>query len=484
VPQEAYYWYYSLNPDLSYFDHPPMVAYSIWLATKMFGHSIFSIKFMAVIWSVLINIFLYMTVINALSHMNSEYKRQIAFVTIIFYNLTIFSHLYAVTMVPDSPLLFFWLLIIFFFQKYIESRKITYIYLTGIALGFALLSKYTAIAILPAIFLILVLDHDARKIFLSPHPYLAIFVSVIIASPIFIWNLNHDWISFKFQFNNRANELRPMQTIYFWQLLASQLFMLTPLMFALFLITTKRVILNWYKDQKARFFFITSIFIIGGFIALSFDTLVKMNWLLPGYIGLFVSTVLVFRNEDILKKRIFKVGAVFSAILIIVAHSILLIPNIPLGEGNTWSGWRETAQNISNIRDKLGGKDKIFVFSNSYKTASLLKYYLPGNEPVFAQNIYGEPALQFDVWGIPSSLEGKSALFIFTDRREYKPEIEKVKKYFDQVSFVAEFNIYFLETIEIRKIYCYYANNYHHYIEQKTLKSGEEKFSFINNDEF
>jgi hypothetical protein len=30
-PQEAYYWVFSLHPALSYFDHPPLTAYTIYL---------------------------------------------------------------------------------------------------------------------------------------------------------------------------------------------------------------------------------------------------------------------------------------------------------------------------------------------------------------------------------------------------------------------------------------------------------------------
>ena len=41
TPQEAYYWYYSQNPDLSYFDHPPAAAYSIWIGTQLFGDTVF-----------------------------------------------------------------------------------------------------------------------------------------------------------------------------------------------------------------------------------------------------------------------------------------------------------------------------------------------------------------------------------------------------------------------------------------------------------
>ena len=33
--QEAYYWCYAQHPALSYFDHPPMVAWMIWLGTQL-----------------------------------------------------------------------------------------------------------------------------------------------------------------------------------------------------------------------------------------------------------------------------------------------------------------------------------------------------------------------------------------------------------------------------------------------------------------
>ena len=35
--QEACYWCYSQHPAPAYFDHPPMVAWMIWLGTQAFG---------------------------------------------------------------------------------------------------------------------------------------------------------------------------------------------------------------------------------------------------------------------------------------------------------------------------------------------------------------------------------------------------------------------------------------------------------------
>jgi len=38
-PEEAYYWNYAMHPSLSYFDHPPMVAWVIRLGTSLFGNT-------------------------------------------------------------------------------------------------------------------------------------------------------------------------------------------------------------------------------------------------------------------------------------------------------------------------------------------------------------------------------------------------------------------------------------------------------------
>jgi 4-amino-4-deoxy-L-arabinose transferase-like glycosyltransferase len=38
-PQEAYYWEWSRRLDLSYFDHPPLAAWTIRLCTALLGDS-------------------------------------------------------------------------------------------------------------------------------------------------------------------------------------------------------------------------------------------------------------------------------------------------------------------------------------------------------------------------------------------------------------------------------------------------------------
>jgi dolichol-phosphate mannosyltransferase len=44
LPEEAYYWNYAQHLDVGYLDHPPMVAWLIWLGTTVFGQTEFAVR--------------------------------------------------------------------------------------------------------------------------------------------------------------------------------------------------------------------------------------------------------------------------------------------------------------------------------------------------------------------------------------------------------------------------------------------------------
>lgn len=460
LPQEAYYWYYSLKPDFSYFDHPPVAAYSIWLGTLIFGNTVFGIKFMGIIWSLLTNILLYRTALLVIESGDADERRSWAFIAVIFFNLTLFAHIYAVIIVPDTPLLFFWMSVIFLIVRFQKTVSLRYLYLAGLALGFGMLSKYTAVAIMPAVFIILLINKASRKILVTPHPYLALLLSAFIFLPVIYWNMENHWVSFGFQFSGRADALKSFQTKYILQLFASQLFILTPLPMILFFRTTAVVLKNRLKDTDAVSLMLTGIFIIGGFLVISLKSLVKMNWLMPGYLGIVVATVLVLKDRISFRSLWIRSGIIASLILILIAYMILLVPNIPLGEGNTWSGWRDAAQKISDLQSKRGGRKAVFIFTNSYKASSLLKFYLHDDQEVYAQNIFGQPALQFDIWGIPDSLSGKNAIYVFSDRYEYKSQIDSVRRFFNRLKPLTTFEYFFNNQEKTRIISCYFGEGY------------------------
>ena len=44
LPEEAYYWNYAQHLDIGYLDHPPMVAWMIWVTTKLGGNTEFAVR--------------------------------------------------------------------------------------------------------------------------------------------------------------------------------------------------------------------------------------------------------------------------------------------------------------------------------------------------------------------------------------------------------------------------------------------------------
>jgi len=59
IGDESFYWLWSKHLDLSYVDHPPMIAYYIKGLTLIFGDTEFAIRFGAVLLVTLITILVY-----------------------------------------------------------------------------------------------------------------------------------------------------------------------------------------------------------------------------------------------------------------------------------------------------------------------------------------------------------------------------------------------------------------------------------------
>ncbi len=461
TPQEAYYWYYSQNLDWSYFDHPPMAAYSIWIGTSIFGDNIFGVKFMAVVWYLLISLLLYKTVFRfAENYLLKQNKNSLAFLSVVLFNLTLFAHIYAITIVPDTPLIFFWLLTIYAIQERIITDNKNWWFLAAIGLGLGLISKYTAVVIIGAIFFFFLFSKKYRKELLSPYPYLAIVIGFIIFAPVIYWNYERGWASFLFQSAERAGTVRSLRITYILQLLGSQLFMLTPLLFVYLFKSFSSIIKRWKVTENLHLYFWSAIIIIGGFTLVSLTSLVKMNWLLPGFLPLIAIITILYSESFLNKNKLIKIGIWSSIVLVIAGHLVMVVPNIPLGNGNTWSGWEDAAEKVYEIQQTYGGNEKVFIFSNGYKAASLMKFYLPDKQNTYAENIYGKRALQFDYWGIPNKLKGMDALYVRSNRTEYNADLKEIKKYFDEVVELEIFDYKFVNGKSARKIICYYAKNY------------------------
>jgi 4-amino-4-deoxy-L-arabinose transferase-like glycosyltransferase len=249
VPQEAYYWLYIQKPALSYFDHPPVCSYTIGIFTYLFGNTEFGVRFGMLLYSLGTSIFVF------LLGKNISGSTRFAFLSVVFLNLTVFFNLHSVVATPDAPLLFFWSASMYFYFKAInEGNKSRDWLLAGVFAGIALASKYTAFFLFFSLFLYLILTKNWKE-FLSWKLWLSVVVAFLVFSPVIIWNFQNGWASFLFQTSHRAKGVRSFGFNYFFQLIASQIFELTPLFFVLLWIILWRIIKRFTALSKEKLFF-------------------------------------------------------------------------------------------------------------------------------------------------------------------------------------------------------------------------------------
>ena len=101
MPQDAYYTYYSDDLALSYFDHPPMIAYMIKFFTLILGKSVLTLHVADFIMTSFTLLFLYLFIKPFLTAETTK-RTVILLITAPF--ITILS----INSTPDVPLLFFW----------------------------------------------------------------------------------------------------------------------------------------------------------------------------------------------------------------------------------------------------------------------------------------------------------------------------------------------------------------------------------------
>jgi 4-amino-4-deoxy-L-arabinose transferase-like glycosyltransferase len=190
---EAYYWTWSKESALSFLDHPPMIAWFIRLGTLIFGDTNFGVRFAGVV-ALLVTQLLLADIVRRVTHD----ARAIVF-AVLMPEAALYYGLLMAKVSPDIALIPFAVAMIWALVRLVESNDARWWLAAGAFAGLSLLSKFTAIMLLPAVVaFMLVPEWRARWLF-SPYPWLAALIAVALFSPVLIWNAEHDWASFRFQ---------------------------------------------------------------------------------------------------------------------------------------------------------------------------------------------------------------------------------------------------------------------------------------------
>ncbi|MCP4674890.1 MAG: phospholipid carrier-dependent glycosyltransferase [Deltaproteobacteria bacterium] len=182
APDEAYYWQWSRNLALTYPDHPPLIAWLVRLGTTIAGDNEIGVRLACVTMSGIAVVITY-SIGRA-----ATLERRHAFMAAILATTLPVPATGSLIATPDTPLGLCYLLALFALirlSKLASTNKLIW-YLLGATFGVALLSKHAAFLIPVATIALIIryphIRHDLRTV----HPWLAMFLSLLIALPHFI----------------------------------------------------------------------------------------------------------------------------------------------------------------------------------------------------------------------------------------------------------------------------------------------------------
>ena len=136
IPEEAYYWNYAQHLDIGYLDHPPMVAWLIWLSTSLFGNSEFSVRLPAVLALIIAAIFMFRLTVNLCDRAAAFRCVLLLAVLPIYFGVGFF-------ITPDAPLYAAWAGCLYFLERALVADNRRAWCGVGLCIGLGMLAKYT-----------------------------------------------------------------------------------------------------------------------------------------------------------------------------------------------------------------------------------------------------------------------------------------------------------------------------------------------------
>ena len=135
VPDEAYFWVWSKHFALSYRDKGPLVAWTIALGTRLFGDTVFGIRFFAVLLSA-------GTAFQLFKLAQRLYDDRTALWCLVVATVVPLFAIGAILMTIDPLSVFFWAWGANLSWQAFESGKTRYWLLLGLAIGVGFLAKF------------------------------------------------------------------------------------------------------------------------------------------------------------------------------------------------------------------------------------------------------------------------------------------------------------------------------------------------------
>ncbi len=432
LPDEAYYWLWSKNMSFSYFDHPPMVSWSLALLSSFFDNKYFIIRTLPLLGLgiVLTVMIVWQKYIFLKYGFGTCLKNTVLFlafpINAIFFSISFPDYMLITLLFACSFCLFL------FFE-----RNILYYWYTAVLLfSLALLTKYNAVLFGLGILIYILYSKKEIKSPSYGHIIASIFIIFLIQMPVLYWNFENDFVSFSFHLNERLDNGKDLTNIFknnFGFLLGVFIAFSPIFIFSL----GYNFKFGNFKKNVNNFVIMSKfvlVFSISFCILLSFFTNVLYYWVIPG------AVLLIPFLSNIIRSKMWQYIHIFYGMLI----SLILLINIavfPISaffgnvdrETGIIFGWEQIINAIDKEKKERGIEKVIF---SDYRLGSL---YIFHSEDFEADVFMEERRTQFDIWRGQGKLLEEKALIV-TDKDF--PLSNKISSNFKSFEHVRNIKVY------------------------------------------
>ncbi len=384
---EAYYWTWSLHPAMGYFDHPPFTGWILWATTHLFGVNRLAIRILPLLSGVILSFLLYQLAKSI------GRDRWAGFWTVVLVNANILFAAGGFLLTPDTPQVLFYLATVWAFYQGIQKESGIWILMAGVFFGLGLMTKYTMVLLGPLLLLYLLLVPEKRHWLKRPVLWIALVLSILIFLPDILWNREHHWVSFLFQWHHgmEAHQATPFST--FLEYLGGQLLVISP---GIYLIVLWAGIVALPMIWRSRspgqtLLWVTSYPVLLFFAYSSFKAKVEANWPVEGYLTAFVLAG-IFLSENFERsaywRRLTLGSAAIGGLMVLVVFVQALYPILPIdprvdGTGRV-HGMIAMDREIRRVTSHLGTQKKPVAWVvDGYQNAAGLKFLEYGTTPVY-----------------------------------------------------------------------------------------------------
>jgi len=375
---EAYFTFWGAEPDLGYYDHPPMIGWLLALLASLSWYE-WALRFPVV----LLPFALAAGIHAALLRFDAD-KALLAAVAYLLVPINVWN----VFITTDTPLILFsFFSALAFWQA--ELRRAWLLYaLSGVLLGLAFLSKYFAV-LLGLVYLAHALASPREQ-----RNWSGLAVTAACALPLAAvnlwWNYEHCWANLMFNLYNRhGNAGLSWKTPLLYG--ATLLYVLSPVALVQFARSRGWAAGIW-RDASSRFFVIACTAPFALFAALSTFKQVGLHWVLSFVPFFFIAAALLLSRAQ-LRASVLYLG-LFSLLHVAL---ILAASAVPLEK---WKGVRQYDGIVFHFR--IGAvlrvlqsyRGEFVLASDGYSPAATLSYYarrLHGRGPGEGVTAAGSP---------------------------------------------------------------------------------------------